>query len=148
MIELTEGQRKPLFELVKFQKTQKRDFVFAIRAGWDYEVRTWEKHTDEGEPIMRVPMEFFELWSKNNYIEYSQRGVGGGPFASQISTFILRQEVIDYESFMRKPAVIRSLIKLWKALVDDIPSLVWGIVGGVVSAIITVIAMKFLGLTP
>jgi hypothetical protein len=49
---------------------------------------------------------------------------------------------------MRKPAVIRSLIKLWKALVDDIPSLVWGIVGGVVSAIITVIAMKFLGLTP
>lgn len=101
----------------------------------------WNKRTSEA-AFVQVPKEVFEVWVENKYIAVSERGIGSGPIASSIPTFVLRQEALDYESFMRKPRFIRNIIRLWEKLVEDVPSLIWGIIGGT----ITVIILKLLGL--
>ncbi len=70
---------------------------------------------------------------------------GGGPFSYTLETFILQQEALDYESFMKNPKLIRNLIGLWRRLVDDMPSLVWGFIGGSFSGIATALVLKWLG---
>ncbi len=144
MAELTTGQREPLFQLVRCQRELKQEIVFAVGQGWDLEIRLWDKRAIEEKPIARVPKEIIDLWRESGYIALSERGVGGGSFAYDTTTFLLKQEALDYESFMRKPRVIRGIVKLWRSLVKDVPSLVWGIVGGLV----TVIVLNWLGLKP
>lgn len=146
--ELTDGQRELLFQLVRYQRDLKKEIVFAVGQGWDLEIRPWDERTTEEELIVRVPKEIVELWNRGSYIALSERGVGGGPFAYDLSTFVLKQEALDYETLMRQPKVLRSIVKLWRGLVEDVPSLVWGIVGGVVGAVVTAIVSSWLGLNP
>ncbi len=148
MEELTTSQRETLFELVGYQRTSKQDIVFSAGEGWDIEIRPWDKRTTEEKPIVCIPKEVLDLWKESGYVAFSERGVGGGPLAYNISTFILKQEALDYESLMRKPGVVRAVVKVWRGLVEDVPSLVWGIVGGVASATVTVIVLNWLGLKP
>jgi hypothetical protein len=148
MEELTAGQRAPLFQLVRYQRESKQEIVFATGQGWDIEIRAWDKLTTEEKPIAIVPREILTLWGEHDYIAFSERGLGGGPLAYGVPTFVLKQEALDYESFMRKPGVIRGILKMWQGLVEDIPSLVWGIVGGVVGGTVTAIVLKWLGLKP
>lgn len=148
MEDLTVGQHEPLFQLVRHQQECKQEIVFALGQGWEVEVQSWDKRTTNDEPIVRVPREIFELWREYNYVTTSERGVGGGSLGYEVSTFMLNKKALDYESFMRKPRIIRGMIKLWQGLVEDVPSLVWGIIGGVVSAVITVMASNWLGLNP
>jgi len=75
-------------------------------------------------------------------------GLGGGSLAYSVQTFVLKKEALDYEIFMHKPKLIRDIIQLWQGLIEDVPSLVWGIVGGVGSAVITIIVLKWLGFNP
>ena len=148
MEELTTGQRMPLFKLVRYQQESNHEIVFSVGQGWDIEIKSWDKRTTEEPPIIKMPKEIFELWKECGYIAFSERGLGGGSFAYSVPTFVLKQEALDYESFMRKPGVIRSIIKLWQGLIEDVPSLVWGIVGGVGSAVITIIVLNWFGLKP
>lgn len=140
MEKLTIGQREPLFQLVRYQKKSKTEMIFAVMNGW--EIVPWDERTSEA-VIVRVPQEAFEIWGESRYIAVSERGIGGGPIASSILTFVLRQEALDYESFMHKPRLIRNTIRLWEKMVEDVPSLIWGIVIG----IMTVIILKWLGLS-
>lgn len=143
---LTDGQRELLFQLVRYQRNSKKEIVFAVGQGWDLEIRPWDERTTEEDPIVRVPKEIVELWNRGNCIALLERGIGGGSFVCDVSTFVLKQESLDYETFMCKPKVLRSIVKLWRGLVEDVPSLVWGIVGGVVGAVVTAIVSSWLGL--
>lgn len=141
MKELTRGQREPLFQLVRYQLSSKNENVFAVTGGWDSEIRLWRAQ----DILARIPRETLEVWGGNDYVTISERMIGGGNSASGVTTFVLRQEAMDYESFMRKPQLIRVIIILWNKLFEDIPSLVWGVIGGSASSIITVFVLKWLG---
>lgn len=140
MEELTSGQREPLFQLVRHQQKSKTEVIFAVSGGWDLEITPWSERTSK---ITHIPKETLEVWTESNYITASEREIGGGPLASSILTFALRQEALEYENFMRKPRLIRGIVRLWGKLAEDIPSLVWGVVGGTM----TVIILKLLGLS-
>lgn len=143
--ELTPGQRGPLFELVKYQEKSHREVVFHGSFGWEMNVSSWSKwrESDDEEIIVTVPRETLGIWAENNYVFISTRQVGAGPMGYDATAFVLQQDALNYEGFMRKPHVVRVLITLWDKLIDDIPSLVWGILGGTASALI----LYWLGVT-
>jgi hypothetical protein len=146
MIELTPGQRQPLFELVSYQQKSGREQVFAVRSGWEAEIVAWDGLSEQA-PIVTVPRELAELWSQKDLVHLSTRSLGGGPFAYDVQSIVLREEALKYESWMRQPPIVRSLVTLWRSLVEDVPSLVWGIVGGVVGSIATTAVSRWMGLT-
>jgi hypothetical protein len=142
MRELTLGQREPLFQLVRYQEKYKKEIVFGVSGG---EIFAWE-HRRQEDALPQVPNKVVGIWADNGYVHTSRRTVAGGPFTRDYDTFVLGQEALDYENWMGKPATIRSLITFWRKLVEDVPSLIWGVLGGVAGSILTTLVSGRLGL--
>jgi len=148
MVELTPGQREFLFQLVRYQQKSQLEIVFAMRGGWDAEVLAWDAFLEGGQqPLIIIHREVVDVWAQSGLIHVSKRALGGGPFAYDVATFVLRKEALDYDEWMRKPAIVRGLITTWRRLVEDVPSLVWGVFGGVIGSIATALISRWAGLT-
>lgn len=135
MQELTSFQQISLFKLVEFQGSQNREIVFRTFFSTSCQV------VDNGildKVIVEMPRETLELWSACGYIQLSHalsENFNGS--TSERATFILRKEALDYVTFMKKPKFSSIFINFWRKLIDDIPSLIWGTLGGALAVIIT-----------
>jgi len=135
MQELTKAQREPLFELVRFQQDLKQEPVFHVSGGG--EVRIFpNRYCRPEQAIVEIPREIVEMWADAEYVSLSQRTMGGSVLSYTPTTFILRQEAIAYADWMSKPGAVRAVFSLWDKLVEDVPSLVWGLIGGVGSSVV------------
>jgi hypothetical protein len=140
MKELTEYQNKELFELVNFQLSEGS----AIEFLWNGLNGTIFDSVRSNKVIgLKIPKTLIMLWNDAGYITMNNEDVNPDVgFQHTISKFILNKEAFDYASFMKKPKFVRRWIKLWEKLIDDIPSLIWGFLGGTASSIVVYLLTK------
>jgi hypothetical protein len=92
-----------------------------------------EVGTPNSSVVVTVPPLTILAWDAAKYVTVTEPPP---PRSAPSLTFILNQEAFDYRDFMRLPGPIRSVQKLWWKLTDDVPSLIWGVVGGTLVFII------------
>ncbi len=138
MFELTEYQQIPLFKLVEFQKKLNAEVIFSISGSCSCQIQEFESSfSDNPITLFEIPKEILEIWDSNNFIHISNRSIGFSNYQYNKTTFILRKEAFNYSKFMKHHSIIRFFIQLWNKLIDDMPSLIWGAIGGALAVIIT-----------
>lgn len=134
MQQLTKAQRDPLFELVRLQQDLNQESrFFAIG---DRELLILPEAYLPPEQAIRIPREMLDLWAAAKYISLSEQAVSGPPRSSDVLTFILRQEAIDYADRMSQDYVVRTIARLRSILEDKGRELIWGVIIAVCSAIV------------
>lgn len=144
---LTPAQRDPLLKMVKFQRRQGQDIRFTIPLG-----ALFIGYKEEFSVM--PPYHARELWEKQGYVFVSQGQTSWpdpeeeGWFQSKpVLILTLTQKAFDYERWLHRPVWQRWLIKQKKAWSSEARALLVSIIGGVTSAVLTVLILHWLGLT-
>lgn len=155
---LTDAQKEPLFALVRHQRQVGEDVVFAWWCGVDQVARIGPFESDlQFEPfspsdlhyvgpddrprresvvvIAKTPIEVIDLWHDKGHVNPGKMEISmcDGP---SVSTFILCQEALDYESRMRKPWLVRNLLDVMDAWATDLRALIVAVVAAVLTTIV------------
>ncbi|MCB0207733.1 MAG: hypothetical protein KDJ52_00295 [Anaerolineae bacterium] len=142
-IELSSNQRDPLFALVKYQQQQGHDVVFAYVNG-EISPKDQINHA-----ITTADDTLVGLWSEDEYIYIHHYPAQEFDRIIMSATVLLRLKAnaLEYYAWLQKPSWQRWLIKekeSWGSPSKN--ALVSGVIS-VVSAVLTVLLLKMLGLS-
>jgi hypothetical protein len=108
-IRLTDAQSSPLFVLVDYQLSQRKDLVFVHSDGVVRSSVTVEglPLKDPEKPGVAIPQIVFEVWRDRDLVAtVESRGVSG----TTIHDFTLTREALDFASRARKPRIARAVL--------------------------------------
>jgi hypothetical protein len=87
---LTAAQGEALLKVVAYQRQAGQELVFVLETGGDENrIYPWNQFR---ETVTTIPREYVTLWRESGYITTGER-----PKSGSVTTFILRQEALDYE---------------------------------------------------
>ena len=147
---LSEAQRGPLFELVKWQEKAGAEIVYGLK-GQDsvaiHSVRFDKDSRRLESPIVTVPCEYIRCWQERGFVtlgmRWSERSSTGFPPRDKFPTLILNAEAMEYEERMSKPFLVRIVLDLLDDWGKDLRA---GVVAFVV-ALLTALAVNCCGAT-
>lgn len=98
--------------------------------------------------ICTMKIEDLNLLDQFGYIMIHKNTSTFAGLTTYYFSFILNKKAYDFANFIRKPKPIRKLINFFEKLFDELPSLIWGIIGGVTSYIAIHYISTWLGNKP